>query len=172
MIDHNDRLLDRARKEFSDVRVEPNARSRGASGARNTAGALARGDIVAFLDDDARATDTWLEELIEPFEDPQIAGVGGKALPLWPERRPLGVPRSLTGSSDVPIADFRSPRPSYATSSERTCPFGASVMVAVGGFREGYGNISGGGPAIIRRRACPPGKRRSSASGSRSNDRR
>ena len=40
VIDHNDRLLDRARSHFPDVRVEPNVRSRGASGARNTGGSL------------------------------------------------------------------------------------------------------------------------------------
>ena len=147
VIDHNDRLLDRARKEFSDVRVEPNARSRGASGARNTAGALARGEIVAFLDDDARATDTWLEELIEPFEDPQIAGVGGKAIPLWPERRPRWFPEEfdwVVGCSyrGLPIAPTVVRNLIGTNMSVRR-----DVMVAVGGFREGFGNISGGGPS-------------------------
>ena len=147
MIDHNDRLLDRARSHFPDVRVEPNVRSRGASGARNTGGSLARGEVVAFLDDDARATETWLEELIRPFDNPEVVGVGGKALPLWPERRPRWFPEEfdwVIGCSyrGLPTAPTRVRNLMGTNMSVRR-----DVMTAVGGFREGFGNISGGGSA-------------------------
>jgi glucosyl-dolichyl phosphate glucuronosyltransferase len=145
VIDHNDRLLDRARKEFPDLRVEPNVRSRGASGARNTAGSLARGEIIVFLDDDARATDTWLEELVVPFKDRDVAGVGGKALPLWPERRPRWFPEEfdwVVGCSyrGLPLAPTVVRNLIGTNMSVRR-----DVMAAAGGFREGFGNISGGG---------------------------
>ena len=39
-----------------------------ASFARNTGVRLASGDIIAFIDDDAIATPTWLEELVAVFE--------------------------------------------------------------------------------------------------------
>lgn len=38
----------------------------------------AEGEIVAFLDDDAVPEGTWLEALVEPFQDPKVACVGGQ----------------------------------------------------------------------------------------------
>lgn len=35
--------------------------------------------IVAFIDDDAYAEPQWLEELLKPYADPGVAGVGGRA---------------------------------------------------------------------------------------------
>lgn len=37
-------------------------------------------DIVAFIDDDAFAEPTWLEELVKPYADGEVMGVGGRAL--------------------------------------------------------------------------------------------
>ncbi|GAA1919595.1 hypothetical protein GCM10009775_10230 [Microbacterium aoyamense] len=36
-------------------------------------------DVVAFIDDDAYAEPDWLEQLLQRYEDPQVAGVGGRA---------------------------------------------------------------------------------------------
>jgi GT2 family glycosyltransferase len=38
----------------------------------------AKGDIVAFLDDDAEAFPDWLERMIAFYEDPMVGGVGGR----------------------------------------------------------------------------------------------
>jgi glycogen(starch) synthase len=50
-----------------------------ASFARNTGLRLAAGDLIAFIDDDAIATPTWLEELVRVFEaeGPTCGGVAG-----------------------------------------------------------------------------------------------
>ncbi|MEM7210433.1 MAG: glycosyltransferase family 2 protein [Pseudomonadota bacterium] len=45
--------------------------------ARNHAIRAARGEIVAFIDDDAVPEPTWLRELTVPFTDPNVAAVGG-----------------------------------------------------------------------------------------------
>jgi GT2 family glycosyltransferase len=37
-------------------------------------------DVVAFIDDDAFAEPDWLERLLEPYDDPAVAAVGGRAL--------------------------------------------------------------------------------------------
>ena len=92
VVDHNDLLLQRARTELVDVEVVANEHERGLSGARNTGVERARGEIVAFLDDDARAEPEWLEELVEPYADPSVLGTGGVARPAWARARPAWFP--------------------------------------------------------------------------------
>lgn len=50
--------------------------------ARNLALRMARGAIVAFIDDDAVAAPGWVAALRTSFEDPSIACVTGRVLPL------------------------------------------------------------------------------------------
>ena len=142
VIDHNDRLLERARNEFPDVRVEPNTRNRGASGARNTAGALASGEIIVFLDDDARATETWLEELVKPFDDPHVVGVGGRASPLWPGRRPGWFPDEFLWIIGCSYRGLPTTTAVVRNLIGTNMSVRRDVLLAVGGFREGFGNIS------------------------------
>ncbi len=44
---------------------------------RNIGVAMACGEIVAFIDDDAIPEPDWLDELVRPFADPGVGGVGG-----------------------------------------------------------------------------------------------
>jgi cellulose synthase/poly-beta-1,6-N-acetylglucosamine synthase-like glycosyltransferase len=60
----------------------------GAGQARNTAAEQAEGEILAFLDDDAAAEPTWLEELLKPYRDPSVLAVGGAPYPRFETARP------------------------------------------------------------------------------------
>ena len=94
--DHNPALCDRLAAEYPDHVVIPNKFESGLSGARNTGIGYAAGDVVVFLDDDARAQPQWLETLLASYDDESILGVGGVVLADWsPPGRPAWLPEEF-----------------------------------------------------------------------------
>ena len=95
-VDHNDSLLERCRLQWGDHQDIPSVpvvvianRYQGRLGsARNSAAEVARGDIVAFLDDDAWAEPDWLDLLVAPYGDESVVAVGGAPVPEFEGRRP------------------------------------------------------------------------------------
>jgi glucosyl-dolichyl phosphate glucuronosyltransferase len=59
----------------------------GLSAARNLGIKEAKGEIIAFVDDDAVLFPEWAEEMVKAYDDVGIIGVTGPALPLWEDRR-------------------------------------------------------------------------------------
>jgi cellulose synthase/poly-beta-1,6-N-acetylglucosamine synthase-like glycosyltransferase len=102
-IDHNDKLLRMSQERFMDGRpgeavpliVVDNKYDGRLGSARNTAVELARGEVVAFLDDDAAASADWLERLTAPYDDAQVAAVGGAPLPVFELGRPRWFPHEF-----------------------------------------------------------------------------
>jgi glycosyltransferase involved in cell wall biosynthesis len=83
VVDHNEELRERLAAAFPSATVVANTAARGLSGARNTGLSRAAGDIVIFLDDDARAHPGWLAATLKPYQDAQVAGVAGYVEPQW-----------------------------------------------------------------------------------------
>jgi hypothetical protein len=75
--------------------VLSNLNTRGLSGARNTAVSLAGGDVIAFLDDDARADPDWLATMLPQYRNPDVIGVGGTVRPDWASERPPWFPQEF-----------------------------------------------------------------------------
>jgi GT2 family glycosyltransferase len=156
VVDHNPALLERAQAELPDVRVLANAHVQGLSGARNTAIAEAKGDVVVFLDDDARARPGWLAALLEPYEDVTVQAVGGVAHPRWPTwpnggRRPNVLPGAhptdgdATGELDWIVGCTYTGQPTERAEVRNlmgcNMSFRREVFERIGGFAEEIGRI-------------------------------
>lgn len=141
VIDHNPDLLDRARRELQGVVVIPNTRGRGVSGARNSGAAACHGDVVAFLDDDAIASATWLEALLAHFADPDVVGVGCRLVAGWEGSRPRWLPQEF----DWTVGGSYRGMPEVATSMRNVWSCGMvvsrRVFDAIGGFRDDFGKV-------------------------------
>jgi len=94
--DHNPALRDRLSVEYPDLEVISSKFEKGLSGARNTGIEHVAGDVVVFLDDDARARPRWLEILLAPYDDQLVLGVGGVVFPDWSSPgRPAWLPEEF-----------------------------------------------------------------------------
>ncbi len=94
VIDNNKPLFEKANQELKspDIAIIENSQTRGLSGARNSGVAVAKTEIIAFLDDDAEASEGWCRALLDCFSDPDVVGVGGLVQPRWRAPRPTWWP--------------------------------------------------------------------------------
>ena len=70
----SDRTAEIAKKNGAKVITQQNA---GPAAARNNGARNAKGEIVVFIDADCVADERWLEHMLKPFSDKDIAGVQG-----------------------------------------------------------------------------------------------
>ena len=95
VIDHNSKLFNRVREHIPDIIVVESTRIDRKSGAGNTGVSIAKGSLIAFLDDDAIAAPDWLEILSTAFTDTRVLGVGGAVLPSWLSKKPSWFPEEF-----------------------------------------------------------------------------
>ena len=60
----------------------------GLNHARNRGVREARGRVIAFIDDDARAEEEWLDRLLRALEEERVCGVGGRIKLDWQSPQP------------------------------------------------------------------------------------
>ncbi|MBC7232373.1 MAG: glycosyltransferase [Chloroflexi bacterium] len=107
------------------------------AGARN-----ARGEILAYTDDDVICDKVWLRELLNCYDSDKVGCVGGKVLPTWEVPPPKWILRypgalALLDHGDE-VKELKWPEAIYG------CNFSIrrDVLFAVGGFNpDSFGNI-------------------------------
>jgi len=79
-----------------DVVIKCNDENVGLLESRNRGAAIASGDVVAFIDDDAIADEAWVGRAAGPrlHEEEDAIAAGGKMTPAWVAGKPSFLPRS------------------------------------------------------------------------------
>jgi glycosyltransferase involved in cell wall biosynthesis len=141
VVDHNPRLIQRVRRQLPDSIVVENKEARGLSGARNTGIATTKGDVIAFLDDDAAAEPDWLEQLVAGYADPRVCGVGGAIEPAWSNRRPRWLPAEFDWVIGCTYRGMPIQAGPVRNLIGANMSFRREVFDTVGGFRSGMGRL-------------------------------
>jgi glycosyltransferase involved in cell wall biosynthesis len=140
---------DAARNRIANLRVVFNDRP-GLSQSRNLGAQLARGEIVAFIDDDAVAEPNWVEEIVATFSrHPSSIGVTGEARPLWEDTSMGWFPEEFfwiiscpvpawTGTSSVqPVRNAWGINMAFRMEAFDLCQFSTSFGVSNRGYVDG-----------------------------------
>ena len=142
VVDHNPALLERiVAEELDGLIVIANTEARGLSGARNSGVSRARGDIVAFLDDDAWAEPDWLTRLLALYGERDVIGAGGSIIPAWQSGRPRWWPDEFDWVVGCSYRGLPVQRTDVRNAIGANMSFRRSTLVSVGGFSHGIGRI-------------------------------
>lgn len=118
----------------------------GLSSNRNLGLESARGDVIAFVDDDVVLDRAWAGQVVGCFRDETVGGVTGPAYPLWLEPGMSWLPEEfhwlISCSSWADWPDVREVRNAWG----HNMAFEREAMEAAGGFLTSLGLRGGKGP--------------------------
>jgi glycosyltransferase involved in cell wall biosynthesis len=117
----------------------------GKSHALNTAVAPARGDLLAFTDDDVLPSAGWLAAFAQVFAETGADYAAGRILPLWEAPPPRWLTPSLHGVLAIPDGGTR--RLTLRGTHDQVMPIGANMAIrrhvldSVGGWNPELGKL-------------------------------
>ncbi len=145
-IDNTEALVEAYIREHEDYNIVYLTESRqGASYARNTGAAFAKGRLLCFMDDDAVAEKDYLERIVSFFEQhPDASGLGGRIIPKYIPEEPKWMSHfvsSLVGNFDYSphIAEFKPGK--YPLESNMVVQ--KADFDAIGGFNTALPGVKG-----------------------------
>lgn len=141
VVDHDEELLARCRTAFASALVLENAGARGLSSGRNTGVAACRSDVIAFLDDDARADPDWAGRMLAAYVDESVVGVGGLVLPDWRAPRPDWFPEEFLWVVGCSYRGQPTVRAQVRNAIGANMSFRRSVFERAGGFDLTIGRV-------------------------------
>src|SRR5450755_1917321 len=137
-IDRNPELEARATAELGAVTVVPNREHAGA-GARNSGAAVATGDVLGFLDDDAVPAADWIERIESSLGQSDVMGVGGLIEPWWLDRQPSWFPAEFGWVVGCSYTGLPTERAQVRNVIAANMAIRRDVFEAIGGFRNDFG---------------------------------
>ena len=142
VVDGNQRLYEKIVKDYDNqkkIKVVASRKNIGLSGARNIGIRASRGDIIAFLDDDAIADKKWLKELLKVYKEHDAIAVGGKLLPKWETQKPKFLPEEYYWLIGVTYKGFPEKVAEVRNTFGSNLSFKAEALKVLGGFRTEMG---------------------------------
>ena len=141
VIDYNKSLYKRVVIHYPEIKVLENQGKQGLSGARNTGIKSAKGDILAFIDEDATAAPDWLRNLAKAYTDSKVLGVGGIINPDWVKEKPRWFPVEFNWVVGCSYKGLPENRAQIRNLIGCNMSFRKDVLDHVGGFRSEIGRI-------------------------------
>jgi glycosyltransferase involved in cell wall biosynthesis len=118
-----------------EIKVIFNEENLGLSESRNKGIKEAKGDVIAFFDDDAVADENWLKELVRIYEEKDAIATGGKLLPKWTSKKPKFLPEEYYWLIGTTHKGFPEEVAEVRNTFGSNLSFKADVLKALGGFR-------------------------------------
>lgn len=164
VVDGTPALAERVREAYGNhenVLIHLNDENLGLLESRNTGAELASGEVVAFIDDDARADSEWVAELVESYEREDALAVGGKMTPEWVAGKPEFLPEEFYWLVGVTHRGFgpggKDRSGEVRNTNGSNLSFRRDVFCELGGFepdiggRKGDANLQGGETELCAR---------------------